>query len=439
MSELKIINRSIDELKPSPGNPRTHSKQQIREIERSIKEFGFLNSVLIDGDDRILAGHGRVQAARNLGMTQVPTVCVAHLTPAQARAYMLADNRIALNAGWNLDLLSAEIRELSFNLDYDPTLTGFPTAEIDLMLKPKGSKLDAPEPEAPGVIGADSSKPPVSRPGDLWRIGDHKVLCGDSTDPESFRALMGNETAGIVFSDAPYNVRVDGHIGGRGQVTHAEFAMASGEMTQAEFTAFLKTVFQNMADFSRDGSVHYLCMDWRHMMEIMVASQGIYSELKNLCVWAKKNGGMGSFYRSRHELVFVYKKGTGPHINNVELGKHGRNRTNVWEYPGANAFGKTRDTDLAMHPTVKPVQLVADAIYDASNRGDIVLDAFAGSGSTLVAAEQTGRRGRGIEIEPRFVDTIVRRLEAETKSQATLVRTGETFATLQTWYHGGFE
>lgn len=431
-NDISITYRNIDDLKPAPGNPRTHSKKQLKQLEKSIKEFGFINPVLVDGSDRIVAGHGRVMAAKALGMTQVPVVSVAHLTAAQAKAYLIADNKLAENAGWDLELLKTELNELSFNLDYDVTLTGFETPELDILCPPK--KAAAADPVEP-----DRSQPPVSRTGDLWRIGEHMILCGDATDATAYRALLGNESAGLVFTDPPYNVPVAGHVSGLGKNQHREFAMASGEMSEAEFTAFLKTVFERLADASADGSLHYICMDWRHIWEVMSAAKGTYSELKNLCVWAKSNGGMGNLYRSRHELVFVYKNGTQPHINNVELGRHGRNRTNVWEYAGANAFGATRDADLAMHPTVKPVDMVADAILDASNRGDIVLDVFGGSGTTLVAAEQTGRRGRAIEIDPAYVDTIVARMQKATKQKAMLVSSNESFDVIKAWRRSGIE
>ncbi len=435
MTKLNMTYRSINDLKPSPGNPRTHSNKQLKQIERSIKEFGFINPVLVDGDDRIVAGHGRVQAAKAVGLSEVPVVCVAHLTPVQARAYLIADNKLAENAGWDEELLAIELKELSYNCDFELTYTGFETPELDAFLSPKPGKAS----KADKVPEVDRSQPAVSRPGDLWRVGEHAVYCGDSLELASYQALMGNEVAGLVFTDPPYNVRIAGNVSGLGQHTHGEFAMASGEMTKAEFTAFLKSIFERLAQFSGDGSLHYICMDWRHMLEVLVAAEGVYSELKNLCVWAKTNGGMGNLYRSQHELVFVYKQGTAPHINNVDLGKHGRNRTNLWTYAGANSFGKTRDADLAMHPTVKPVQLVADAILDASNRGDVVLDVFGGSGTTLVAAHETGRRGRAIEIDPYYVDTIVKRLEKATGLKATLRNSGDNFEVVAAYRRAGFE
>jgi DNA modification methylase len=321
---------------------------------------------------------------------------------------VIADNKLAENAGWDRALLALELQELTVHLDFDVTVTGFETAEIDLLI----SDLDGESPdEADEVPEIDRSAPAVSRPGDLWHIGDHRLLCGDSLKTDSYMALLGGQSAQMVFTDPPYNVVIDGHVSGLGKVKHREFAMASGEMSTQEFSRFLETVFMRLAEFSSDGSLHFICMDWRHMRELLDAAAKPYSELKNLCVWSKTNAGMGSLYRSQHELIFVFKNGTAPHINNVELGRFGRNRTNVWHYRGATSFGKDRESDLEMHPTVKPVAMVADAILDCSRRGSIVLDAFAGSGTTLIAAEKTGRRGYGIELDCHYIDTIIRRFE----------------------------
>lgn len=423
----------ITDLKPWKNNPRTHSKKQIRQIADSIKEFGFVNPVLIDGEDRIIAGHGRVEAAKLLGMTEVPAVRVDRLSETQIRAYVIADNKLALNAGWDEGLLQLELKELAVNLGFDVTLTGFETAEIDQLIL--GGEVD----EDDEVTEPDHSRPAVSRMGDLWRIGPHFVLCGDATKPESYRRLLAGQQAQLVFTDPPYNVPIKGHVSGLGKVQHDEFAMASGEMDRTEFTAFLATIFQNLTAHSVEGSVHYVCMDWRHMREVLEAGEGCYGSLLNLCVWNKTNGGMGSFYRSQHELVFVYQNGRGSHINNVELGKHDNYRTNVWTYAGVNTFGQTRDADLAMHPTVKPVALVADAIKDASKRNAVVLDAFGGSGTTLVAAERTGRRGYALEISPAYVDTIVKRVSEATGEKAVLAGTDETFDAVRAWRASGLE
>ncbi len=425
MPALHVASRSIASLKPNPRNARTHSNKQIRQIADSIRAFGFTNPVLIDAEGTILAGHGRVAAARQLGWTEVPTILLSSMTAAQKRAYVIADNKLALNAGWDEDLLALELGELAaLELDFDLTLTGFEMAEIDLLI---GSSAKA-DPKADAVPESDPTIPPVSRSGDLWLCGPHRVLCGDATSPDAFAALLGGERAQLVFIDPPYNVPIDGHVCGLGSVQHPDFAMASGEMSEAEFTQLLKTVCGHLVAHSVDGAIHFVCMDWRHVHELLTAARGLYAEQKNLCIWNKDNGGMGSLYRSKHELVFVFKAGLGPHINNVELGKHGRYRTNVWDYAGVNSLRAGRLEELALHPTVKPVALVADAILDCSNRGGLVLDCFLGSGTTLIAAEKTGRRAAGMELDPTYVDTALRRWQQFTGREAMQAETGRSFA-----------
>jgi len=408
MRKTTISYKSPIQLKPRKNNPRTHSKKQIEQIAASIEQFGFINPVLIDGDDGIIAGHGRVEAAKLLGMSDVPALRVDHLSPAQVRAYVIADNKLAENAGWDRALLALELQELSVDLDFDVTVTGFDAAEIDLLVQ----DLDQNEiDEADEVPAIERSAPAVSRLGDLWDLGNHVLVCGDALNKDTYAKLLGQKKAQMVFTDPPYNVAIAA-VSGLGKAKHREFAMASGEMSPAEFTNFLNEAFVQLVDFSSDGSLHFICMDWRHLRELLDAAVKPYRELKNLCVWSKANPGMGSLYRSAHELVFLFKNGSAAHVNNVELGRFGRNRSNVWEYAGQTSFGPERETELAMHPTVKPVAMIADAILDCSNRGQIVLDAFAGSGSTLVAAEKTGRFGYGIEIDPHYVDTIIRRFKA---------------------------
>jgi DNA modification methylase len=381
--------------------------------------------VLIDDGGGILAGHGRVEAAKLLGLETAPTIRLSDMTEPQRRAYVLADNKLAENAGWDRELLALELQYLTeLELDFDLTITGFEAAEIDVLIE----GLEVLEPDAADRIPEIDAAPPISRPGDLWRLGRHCLLCGDATQPEPFTRLMAGKTAQMVFIDPPYNVPIDGHVCGLGQVRHAEFAMAAGEMSEAEFTAFLETVFRHLVAHSADGSIHYVCMDWRHLFEAMTAGRKAYAELKNLCVWNKTNGGMGSLYRSKHELVLVFKNGAAPHINNVELGRYGRNRTNVWDYPGVNSLRDGRLDDLKMHPTVKPVALVTDAILDCSKRGGVVLDCFAGSGTTLMAAERSGRRACAMEIDPKYVDTAVRRWQAHTGGQVVHAVTGGSFA-----------
>ncbi|MFL5220633.1 MAG: site-specific DNA-methyltransferase [Microvirga sp.] len=426
MTTLAVIERPIASLKPYERNARTHSKKQIHQIAGSIDEFGFTSPVIIDHTDTIMAGHGRVEAARSLGWSDVPTIRIEHLTPDQIRAYILADNRIAQSAGWDPEILKKEFEHLcSIETSFDIEVTGFATAEIDLIID--GESKKATDDPADRLPEEGDNEPTVTRRGDLWLLGDHKLLCGDTRDPTTFARLMGKQKARLVFSDPPYNVKIDGHVCGLGSVKHEEFACASGEMSEEEFVAFLATAFRNQAEVSLDGAIHFQCMDWRHIGEMLKAGHSVYSELKNLCVWTKDNGGMGSFYRSQHELVFVWKVGTEPHVNTVELGKHGRYRTNVWSYAGVNTLKKGRMAELAMHPTVKPVAMIMDAIKDCSKRGEIVLDGFGGSGSTLIAAEKTKRKARLVEYEPRYVDVTVKRWEALTGKKATLADTGETF------------
>jgi DNA modification methylase len=429
LASLKITYKDPAQLRPRARNPRTHTAKQIRQIQASIKEFGFVNPILIDDANGIIAGHGRVEAAKLAGMNDVPTVRVDHLTPAQIRAYVIADNKLAENAGWDRELLTLELQELSVELNFDVTVTGFETAEIDLLIEELSEDASDDADELPEI---DRSVPAVTRLGDRWRIGNHFLLCGDALNKDSYDQLLGSSTAQLVFTDPPYNVAIAGNVSGLGKNKHREFAMASGEMSVVAFTKFLETTFKRLTAFSANGSIHFICMDWRHMREVLEAAEAPYSELKDLCVWSKTNAGMGSLYRSQHELVFVFKNGTRPHINNVELGRFGRNRTNIWNYAGASSFGNNRDTELAMHPTVKPLSLVADAILDCSKRGGIVLDAFAGSGTTLIAAEKTGRRGYGIELDPYYCDTIVRRFEDAYGLKAVHVESGLEFEKLNT-------
>ncbi len=416
-----------DDLRPWARNARIHSRKQIRQISKSIETFGFTNPVLIDAERTILAGHGRVEAAKLLGLETVPCLRLDHMSAEEKRAYVLADNKLALNAGWDEELLALELGELlalDADTGFDVSITGFSIPEIDGI-------LESVAPEEPGDPG-DDALPPLDdgptrcRPGDVWALGPHRLVCGDALDPATVALLMQGETARMVFTDPPYNVRIDGHVGGSGKVKHREFAMASGEMSVAEFTGFLRAAFRNLAGASIDGAIHFVCMDWRHMGEVQAAADGIYAELKNLIVWVKDNGGMGTFYRSRHELIFAFKVGTASHVNAFELGQHGRYRTNVWQYRGVNTLKAGRMEELELHPTVKPVQMIADAIRDVSGRSEIVLDLFGGSGSTLIAAEKTGRRGFLVELDPIYCDRILRRWEAFAKDEARQLVCGWT-------------
>lgn len=428
MRSLQIEFSPIGSLKVNPRNARTHSDKQVHQIARSIETFGFNNPVLIDASGMVIAGHGRWEAARQLGMTEVPTVRLEHLSPAQKRGYVLADNKLAELAGWDREILAMELQHLlEADIDFELTDTGFDVAEIDLLLTPEEEeKPDAADDVSPFIGGAS-----VTKCGDLWLIGPHRLLCADALAASSYEALLGGERAEMVFTDPPYNVPIDGHVSGLGKVRHEEFAMASGEMSEAEFTRFLTSFMRHLVGATKDGSIHFICMDWRHIGELLRAGRIVYSEIKNLCVWAKANGGMGSLYRSQHELIGVFKSGTAPHINNVELGKHGRNRTNVWTYAGMNSFQADRDEKLAMHPTVKPVAMVADAMLDCSRRRGIILDPFAGSGTTIVAAHRVGRKAYTMELDEHYVDTALRRARAVCGIEPVLERTGQFFSELE--------
>ncbi|MBV9200511.1 MAG: DNA methylase N-4, partial [Alphaproteobacteria bacterium] len=380
-------------------------------------------------NDNVVAGHGRLLACAELGWTEVPTLRLDHLTDAQARAFRIADNRLTEISTWDDQLLAAQLKDLSLlGLDFSLELTGFEMGEIDLRiasLDEPPERDDHPADVVPGVPDG----PAVSKLGDLWELGGHRVLCGNALDAAIFAAVLGKDRAAMVFTDPPYNVPIDGHASGLGATRHRSFPMASGEMDRSEFTAFLHQVCRNLAAFSAEGALHYICMDWRHAEELLAAGRSVYGEVKNLCVWVKDNAGMGSLYRSQHELVFVFKHGSHEHRNNVQLGRFGRNRSNVWRYPGGNSFGRCTEEGnlLALHPTVKPVAMVADAILDCSARGDIVLDGFLGSGTTVIAAERAGRRCYGLELDPLYVDTIVRRWQTLTGDSAIHLGSGRHF------------
>jgi len=416
---LRIVYRPPSELKPVRAL-RKYDKKQREHLERNLRRFGCVCPVLIEQDGTIVDGAAVVAAAKSIGMTEVSTVTLEGLSEAEIRVLRLSLNKIQEMSSWDEDALKVELKYL---VEFNPDLlvfTGFDTAEIDVRLDDPKVKADAAD-DVPKVEG-----PVVSRRGDVWLFkGGHRLICEDALKSDVFTALMETVKARLVISDVPFNVRIAGHVSGRKGVR--EFAMASGEMTPAEFTRFLKTAFENAAQVSMDGSLALYFIDWRHIEEMMAAGRQVYAALKNVIVWSKSNAGMGSLWRSQHELIFAWKLGSAPHINNVELGKHGRWRSNVWSYAGANAFGRTRDEDLDGHVTPKSVAMLHDAILDVTDRGDIVLDPFAGAGSTLVAAHRARRVGYGIEIDPIYVDTAVRRLEKFTKAPARHAETGKTF------------
>ncbi len=423
-SELSISYQPVSNLKSNPANARTHSKHQVRQITNSIKQFGFTNAILVDKDNMVIAGHGRLEAAKVLRIAQVPTVLLENLSPDQLRAYALADNRLAEKAGWDPSILAIELQHLTIDADFDATITGFEIPEIDLILSAPSDKSDPHD-----SFEVSDTPEATAQPGSLWQLGRHRILCASSLEQSSYSRLLGTKRAGVVFIDPPYNVPIDGHVSGNGSIRHREFQMASGEMSEFEFVSFLTSSLKLLARYSTSGSVHFICMDWRHADQLIAAGKQVYETFLNLCVWVKNNGGMGSLYRSRHELIFVFRNGKEKHRNNIQLGRYGRNRTNVWTYPSINTLSKTGNEGnlLALHPTVKPITLIADALLDCSSRGDLVLDAFLGSGSSLMAAERTGRSCFGIELDPIYVDTAIKRWQRYTGDHAVDTVSGKRF------------
>jgi DNA modification methylase len=422
----RVVWRAIGELREFPGNPRCHPERQIASLMRSINRV-WTNPILIDEAGTILAGHGRLEAAKRLGMAEVPTVTISGLSAAEKKAVVIADNRLPEQAVWDFDLLRSHFKNL-IELDFDVELTGFSTGEVDLLID--GSTEPSTTDPADDLADLPTG-PPVSQLGDVWDLGRHRVVCGDALNAQAYERLLQSELAEMVVTDPPFNVRIDGNVTGHGKVHHREFPMASGAMPAAAFIAFLECFLRFVIRSSRDGAIHYIFIDWRHLLELLSSAIPLYTEWKNLLVWNKHNGGLGSFYRSKHELIAVFKSGTKPHINNFGLGARGRYRTNVLDYPGVNSFHPARKGDLELHPTVKPVALIADLIRDCSRRNGIILDPFGGSGTTILAAERTGRVARVIELDPLYVDLTIRRWQNATGLLARHIDTGVGFADIE--------
>jgi len=402
----------VSALSPLGRETRKHPPAQVRKLMESLDRFGFVLPILVDGESRVVAGWGLALAARKLGIADVPAVTVSDLGEADLRLVRLALNRLGEDSSWDVDALKLEfgdVLEIANNVDL--SISGFEMGEIDVFL---GGAIDE-EDALPIVNDLD---PPLTKLGDLWRLGDRRLLCADALKAESYERLMGQERAQMIFTDPPWNIAIEDNVSGLGAVKHKDFAMACGEMSPMEFEAFLRASLGHAAARSEDGALHYVCMHWSKMKEMLATADGVYGDLVNLCVWNTTNAGMGSLYRSKHELIFVYRNGKGNHVNNVALGRFGRHRSNVWDYPGQNTFNGTAKSKLKLHPTAKPVALVADAIRDASHRRGIILDPFGGAGSTLIAAEKTSRKARLIELEPRYVDATITRWEALTGRRA---------------------
>tara|TARA_B110001454_G_scaffold219000_1_gene249232 strand:- start:2833 stop:4242 length:1410 start_codon:yes stop_codon:yes gene_type:complete len=410
-------------LKLPARQVRQHTEHQIGLIAENMKTFGQVKPIVIDSNDVIVSGVGVYQALVSLGWAKAQVVRAEHLSPELLCAYAIADNKLAELSVFDKTAVADIFRELE-SIDFDLTLTGFEPFEIDNIFAEVAEEGAAEVEEVP-----EAPVEPVSELGDLWLLGDHKLLCGNALERESYVQLMGEERATMIVTDSPYDVKIRGNVSGLGRVKHDDFIMGSGELGREKFTDFLKTSFTHMVEFSVNGSIHFACMDWRHIYEMTVAGEACYFELKNMLVWNKGSGSMGTFYRSQHELIFVWKNGTAPHINNFGLGGKGRRtRTNVITMPGASSFSRTREDDLAAHSTVKPTRLFADLILDVSRRGDIVLDPYCGSGTTLLAAQRTGRKARCIELDPKYVDVAIERWQRATGGTAIHLASGQSFA-----------
>jgi DNA modification methylase len=423
-TRLGITYRPTTSLTADERNPRTHNKAHIAALARSITAFGFNVPLLIDESGTLIAGHGRLAAAKKLNLREVPTILLEHLSVEQKRAFMIADNRLTDLSRWDEQILGETLRDLSLaDLSFELDVIGFSVGEIDLRIEGlTDPDRNAAEDELP-QLQAEA----VTKLGDLWKLGAHRLICGDALDERSWKHLMDGQLAAVGFTDPPYNVKIDGFVSGLGKHRHREFEQGAGEMDRDQFSAFVETALRHMAKHSEKASIHFVAMDWRHSRELLAAGASVFTELKNICVWSKQAPGMGSLYRSQHEFVFVWKNGRGRHQNHIELGKHGRARSNIWSYPSAAAFRHSEGTDLlATHPTCKPVALVADAILDVSKRGEIVIDPFLGSGTTIIAAERVGRIAYGMELDPIYCDAIIHRFEALTGQEAVL-DDGRTF------------
>jgi len=422
---IEILHLPIHNVKPAPNHARTHNREQRRKLAALLRKFGQVTPILVDAENAIVDGHAVHAALIELGYDEIAAVIVRNRDPNEIRALRLALNRVPQDASWDEAVLRDELRTL-LDLGFEMELTGFDAVEIDMALSFDEPGTSVVEAEASEDLAPPTN--PIVMPGDIYRLGRHAIACGNAHDAELIRWLAGSRLVRVVFTDPPHNSKVDGFVSGLGKTHHADVAMASGKMTKAEFTAFLAGFIAALVPALADGAILFLCTDWRHLGELLEAGSREGLILKNLCVWTKSNAGMGMFYRCQHELIFVFKYGDAPHQNNFKLGQHARVRSNVWAYREVNVFGQDREGPLGLHQTLKPVLMIADALKDVSRRGDLVLDPFLGSGSTLIAAEETGRTCIGVELDPSYVEVAIRRWERRTGKDAVHVKSDETFA-----------
>ena len=419
LPNLQLVRVAIADLKSASRRIHKRDEAQIARIGESLGAFGAARPILITTGYEIIDGHAAVEAAVQNGLTQLPAVIVPHLSDAEVKAFRIAVNRIPERAEWDLEELRVELQELV--LEGQPIEgLGFDEPQLEIILD--GDEGDAPE---AADLEADTAGAAITRLLDLWLAPPHRILCADATRAQSYAALMRGIAVRLVLTDVPYNVRIAHNVSSR---KRREFVQASGELKRFEFEAFNFDWMRAAIAYLVDGGLMASFIDWRSLDILLEMARELEVELFNLIVWAKTNAGMGAMWRSQHELLPVWKKGDADHVNNVELGRHGRSRSNVWTYPGASSLGSDSRKGLKLHPTVKPVAMLQDMLLDVTRRGDSVLDPFLGSGSTLIAAERSGRVVYGMDLDPAYVDVAVRRWQAETGREAILESTGETFA-----------
>ena len=406
---------------------RRRPVRQLKRLAQSISDFGFLNPVLVDDELRIVAGSGRVEAAKMLGMTTVPAIRIEHLTEAQRRLFAIADNVTPEGVEWKQNELVLELKEIELlEPQIELTSSGLSIAQIDTMFgRARTEELAEADDALP-----DPPAEAVNEVGDMWQLGRHRFACGDARNPAILAALMEGRQARLFLSDPPWNLKIEGVVSGKGKNKHRDFVLGAGEMSRSEFVSFLNDSIAAVQPILMDGALLYLFMDWRNLDALTEAALARKLEQKNLLVWCKDNAGLGLLYRSQHELIALFKHGAQPHLNNIRMGQEGRNRSNVLFYPGANSFVKGRTEALAAHPTSKPVALLADLILDVTAPGDMIVDTFGGSGSTLIAAERMDRVCSMAELHPPYADGIIRRFEALTGIEAVHIGSGLSFAAL---------
>ena len=422
--EMHVAEALLGNLRLKEDDIRKFSKQEISITTKVVDRFGIPSPIIVDNKNEIVLGANLYLAAKNLNAKTVPTVQLKDLSEKEIKMYSVAMNKILTMGEIDLESIKIDIKDWIFdeNFTITPEELGLGTIEVDSILF-ELSGFSASDAEEQNETKAEeavlSDIPKIVKPGDLIQLGQHRLFCGDSMKAESYTKLLGEEKADIIITDPPYNVKIQGHV--TKKKNHPEFAQASGEMKPEDFINFLNTVTKNLKNFSKSGSIHYLFMDWKHLFELQIATKDVYEKLLNICVWDKGKGGMGSFYRSQHEFCLVYQNGTGSYKNNIQLGKNGRNRSNIWQYPGMNSGTSQAKTLSNLHPTVKPVSMLVDILLDASDFGDIVLDTFGGSGSTLIAAQECGRKARLIEISPDYCDVIIHRWEKMTGKKHKII------------------